>query len=81
MNKENKRSVESELKTPETKSLSKELDRNNPEELLSEESKDKSSLKVEVQCVKWCISSVEFVLDESLSETEIRKFLIDLKSN
>ena len=37
-------------------------------------------LKSDVSCVKSCIFSVQSVLDETLSETEIRKFLIDLKS-
>lgn len=52
----------------------------NPEESPVEVPKEKTGLKLEAESVKTCIFSVEQVLDEELTEAEIRRFLIDLKS-
>jgi hypothetical protein len=52
----------------------------NPEDLPLETKMDNPKLRDEAWCVKQCISSVECVFDENLSEADLRKFLIDLKS-
>jgi hypothetical protein len=52
----------------------------NPEDSPIADCEKKNNLKGEAECVKICIFSVEQVLDDELSEAEIRHFLIDLKS-
>lgn len=52
----------------------------NPEESPVRSSYEKSNIRDETASVKACLFSVSFVLDEQLTEAEIRNFLNDLKS-